>query len=164
MARDYTQFCPVGAVARTRTLPPKPLERLCAGVSNHGQIPRLQPVLQIGGILLTFHFVALGWVFFALSEPSLSWMVFRKLFRLALQSGRPATVLRKTPPGCAPSESEFSNAKQTSHSPLPSSLKATLLFVLFNFAFIPIKDSFGQTVLIQLCLSRAGTISVWGNS
>ena len=42
--------------------------------------PRLQSTLQIGGILLTFHFVVLGWVFFALSEPSLSWLVFRKLF------------------------------------------------------------------------------------
>jgi D-alanyl-lipoteichoic acid acyltransferase DltB (MBOAT superfamily) len=41
---------------------------------------RLRPVLQIGGILLTFHFVALGWVFFALSDPSLSWQVFGKLF------------------------------------------------------------------------------------
>lgn len=49
---------------------------------NLGQNTRLQPVLQIGGILLTFHFVALGWVFFALSEPSLSLMVFRKLFNL----------------------------------------------------------------------------------
>ena len=45
-----------------------------------GQNSRLQPALQIGGILLTFHFVALGWVFFALSDPSLSWLVFRKLF------------------------------------------------------------------------------------
>jgi D-alanyl-lipoteichoic acid acyltransferase DltB (MBOAT superfamily) len=45
-----------------------------------GQNPRLQPVFQIGGILLTFHFVALGWVFFALSQPTLSWQVFRKLF------------------------------------------------------------------------------------
>jgi alginate O-acetyltransferase complex protein AlgI len=36
--------------------------------------------LQVGGILLTFHFVALGWVFFALSEPSLSGIVFGKLF------------------------------------------------------------------------------------
>jgi len=45
-----------------------------------GQNPRLQPVLQIGGILLTFHFVALGWVFFALSDPTLSGLVFRKLF------------------------------------------------------------------------------------
>jgi alginate O-acetyltransferase complex protein AlgI len=45
-----------------------------------GQSPRLQPVLQIGGILLTFHFVALGWVFFALSDPTLSGLVFRKLF------------------------------------------------------------------------------------
>ena len=34
--------------------------------------PRLQTALQIGGIVLTFHFVALGWVFFALSEPVLS--------------------------------------------------------------------------------------------
>jgi D-alanyl-lipoteichoic acid acyltransferase DltB (MBOAT superfamily) len=47
---------------------------------NIGQDKRLQPALQIGGILLTFHFVALGWVFFALSDPSLSWQVFRKLF------------------------------------------------------------------------------------
>ena len=45
-----------------------------------GQNMRLQSVLQIGGILLTFHFVALGWVFFALSDPSLSVQVFRKLF------------------------------------------------------------------------------------
>jgi D-alanyl-lipoteichoic acid acyltransferase DltB (MBOAT superfamily) len=37
--------------------------------------PRSQTALQIGGIFLTFHFVALGWVFFALSDPSLSWMV-----------------------------------------------------------------------------------------
>jgi D-alanyl-lipoteichoic acid acyltransferase DltB (MBOAT superfamily) len=47
---------------------------------NVGQNARLQSVLQISGILLTFHFVALGWVFFALSEPSLSWHVYRKLF------------------------------------------------------------------------------------
>ena len=47
-----------------------------------GQNPRFQLVLQIGGILLTFHFVALGWVFFALSDPSLSWQVFGRLFNL----------------------------------------------------------------------------------
>src|SRR5215213_5547839 len=47
-----------------------------------GQTPRFQNVLQIAGILLTFHFVALGWVFFALSNPSLSWQVFGKLFSL----------------------------------------------------------------------------------
>jgi D-alanyl-lipoteichoic acid acyltransferase DltB (MBOAT superfamily) len=41
--------------------------------------PRLQTALQVGGILLTFHFVALGWVFFALSEPSLSWRVLLAL-------------------------------------------------------------------------------------
>lgn len=42
--------------------------------------PRLQTALQVGGVLLTFHFVALGWVFFALSEPHLSAQVFSKLF------------------------------------------------------------------------------------
>jgi len=47
-----------------------------------GQNTRLQLVLQISGILLTFHFIALGWVFFSLSEPALSLMVFRKLFNL----------------------------------------------------------------------------------
>ena len=47
-----------------------------------GQNPGLQPALQVGGILLTFHFVALGWVFFALSDPILSWQVFMKLFNL----------------------------------------------------------------------------------
>ncbi len=45
--------------------------------------PRLQSALQIGGVLLTFHFVTLGWVFFALSSPSLSSIVFRKLFGLS---------------------------------------------------------------------------------
>ncbi len=47
-----------------------------------GQNPSLQPALEVGGILLTFHFVTLGWVFFALSEPALSWQVFMKLFNL----------------------------------------------------------------------------------
>ena len=42
--------------------------------------PRTQKVLQLGGVLLTFHFVALGWVFFALSEPGLSMQVLSKLF------------------------------------------------------------------------------------
>ena len=46
------------------------------------QNPRVLSVLQIGGIVLTFHFVALGWVFFALSDPALSWQVIRKLLGL----------------------------------------------------------------------------------
>jgi D-alanyl-lipoteichoic acid acyltransferase DltB (MBOAT superfamily) len=41
--------------------------------------PRLLSMLQIGGIVLTFHFVALGWVFFALSDPAQSWQVFLML-------------------------------------------------------------------------------------
>ncbi len=44
--------------------------------------PRLKSALHVGGVLLTFHFVALGWVFFALSEPALSWQVFGKLTAL----------------------------------------------------------------------------------
>jgi D-alanyl-lipoteichoic acid acyltransferase DltB (MBOAT superfamily) len=44
--------------------------------------PGLKSALNLGGIVLTFHFVALGWVFFALSEPVLSWTVFEKLFHL----------------------------------------------------------------------------------
>ena len=42
--------------------------------------PRVQTALQAGGVLLTFHFVALGWVFFALSGPELSAQVLSKLF------------------------------------------------------------------------------------
>ena len=49
---------------------------------NLGQNTRLQFALKFGGVLLTFHYVALGWVFFALSEPSLSWQVFMRLFGL----------------------------------------------------------------------------------
>jgi D-alanyl-lipoteichoic acid acyltransferase DltB (MBOAT superfamily) len=43
----------------------------------------MQSALQLGGALLTFHFVALGWVFFALSEPALAWHVIMRLFGLA---------------------------------------------------------------------------------
>ena len=41
--------------------------------------PRLQTVLSVAGILFTFHFVVLGWIFFALSNPSLSWNVLLAL-------------------------------------------------------------------------------------
>lgn len=47
---------------------------------NLQQNKRLQSLLQVGGVIMTFHFVALGWVFFALSTPALSWQVFLKLF------------------------------------------------------------------------------------
>jgi alginate O-acetyltransferase complex protein AlgI len=49
--------------------------------------PRQQRALQIGGILFTFHFVALGWVFFALSSPSLSWHVLLALTSYPWGSG-----------------------------------------------------------------------------
>jgi D-alanyl-lipoteichoic acid acyltransferase DltB (MBOAT superfamily) len=48
-------------------------------IENHAAAPRL---LQAGGWLLTFHYVALGWVWFALPSPALSIEVFRRLLGL----------------------------------------------------------------------------------
>jgi D-alanyl-lipoteichoic acid acyltransferase DltB (MBOAT superfamily) len=42
--------------------------------------PRLQMTVTVATTLLTFHYVALGWVFFALPDPGLSLQVFGKLF------------------------------------------------------------------------------------
>jgi D-alanyl-lipoteichoic acid acyltransferase DltB (MBOAT superfamily) len=42
--------------------------------------PRIQGLLNVGGVLLTFHFVALGWVFFALPSPSISGHFIKVLF------------------------------------------------------------------------------------
>ncbi len=39
-----------------------------------------QVILNVSGALLTFHFVALGWVFFALPTPDVSWKVLLTLF------------------------------------------------------------------------------------
>lgn len=39
-----------------------------------------QRVIQGGGIFLTFHYVALGWAFFSLPNPSSSWHILLKLF------------------------------------------------------------------------------------
>lgn len=41
--------------------------------------PRWQALLQVGGVLLTFHYVALGWVFFVLPEPALVWRFMQVL-------------------------------------------------------------------------------------
>jgi alginate O-acetyltransferase complex protein AlgI len=41
--------------------------------------PKLQRVLSIAGTVLTFHYVALGWVWFALPSMELSWKAFGKL-------------------------------------------------------------------------------------
>ncbi len=38
-----------------------------------------QSALNVGGVLLTFHFVALGWVFFALPDPGTSFHVLKTL-------------------------------------------------------------------------------------
>ena len=44
--------------------------------------PLRKAVLNISGALATFHFVALGWVFFTLSEPSTALHLLAKLFGL----------------------------------------------------------------------------------
>ena len=43
---------------------------------------RIRNVLNIGGIFLTFNFVALGWVFFTLPDPSASIHFIQTLFGL----------------------------------------------------------------------------------
>jgi D-alanyl-lipoteichoic acid acyltransferase DltB (MBOAT superfamily) len=45
--------------------------------------PRGMIATRIAGVLLTFHFVALGWVFFVLSSPSSAWETLLKLFGAA---------------------------------------------------------------------------------
>jgi D-alanyl-lipoteichoic acid acyltransferase DltB (MBOAT superfamily) len=44
---------------------------------------KLQKILNVGGVLFTFNYVALGWVFFALPEPSISLHYFKVLLGLA---------------------------------------------------------------------------------
>ncbi|BCX05546.1 MAG: hypothetical protein KatS3mg053_3484 [Candidatus Roseilinea sp.] len=44
--------------------------------------PRLQQAVSAGGVLITFHFVTLGWVWFALPDVALSLEVLGKLFGL----------------------------------------------------------------------------------
>lgn len=45
--------------------------------------PRAERALSIGGTLLTFHFVALGWVWFVLSDPALGWRFLLHLVGVA---------------------------------------------------------------------------------
>ncbi len=42
--------------------------------------PGLSQLSQALGVLVTFHYVTLGWVWFALPDPALSWRVLRLLF------------------------------------------------------------------------------------
>ncbi len=43
---------------------------------------RLKKMLDLSGVLITFNYVSLGWVWFALSTPAQSWNTFLKLFGL----------------------------------------------------------------------------------
>jgi len=47
------------------------------------QSPRGQIVMNALGIFLTFNYVSLGWLFFTLSTPAISWQAMLKLFGLA---------------------------------------------------------------------------------
>ncbi len=51
-------------------------------LANLGEGTSLQRALQAGSWLVTFHFVTLGWVWFALPDPRLAWSVFQKLLGL----------------------------------------------------------------------------------
>ena len=42
--------------------------------------PQLKRLTDVFGMLITFHYVALGWVWFALPNMELSFKVFGKLF------------------------------------------------------------------------------------
>ncbi len=44
--------------------------------------PRLKRAAHLAGVLLTFHFVAVGWVWFALPTPDLAMRVIARLFGL----------------------------------------------------------------------------------
>jgi len=44
--------------------------------------PRRTRALEIAGVALTFHFVALGWVWFALPDLGVAWDVFKKLLAI----------------------------------------------------------------------------------
>jgi D-alanyl-lipoteichoic acid acyltransferase DltB (MBOAT superfamily) len=48
--------------------------------SRHGSSVVVRRVSAIAGGLLTFHFVAVGWLFFGLSSPVLAWKAVRILF------------------------------------------------------------------------------------
>ncbi len=45
------------------------------------QHPRLSRAVEIAGVAITFHFVVLGWVWFALPDLAISWDVFVRLWR-----------------------------------------------------------------------------------
>lgn len=48
-----------------------------------GAASRTRPALAFVGTVLTFHYVALGWIFFAISTPQLSIAVLMKLFGMS---------------------------------------------------------------------------------
>lgn len=54
--------------------------RWAAFAKTREGLAKYESVFRVGGVILTFHFVALGWVFFALPDFGLSLRVLAKLF------------------------------------------------------------------------------------
>jgi alginate O-acetyltransferase complex protein AlgI len=49
-------------------------------LQNYKPSPTMSRLSGAAGVLITFHFVSLGWLFFGLSTPELTWRAFRLLF------------------------------------------------------------------------------------
>jgi len=47
------------------------------------EIPRMNLLINTAGVLVTFHYVVIGWAWFALSETATSWRVLQSLFGVA---------------------------------------------------------------------------------
>jgi D-alanyl-lipoteichoic acid acyltransferase DltB (MBOAT superfamily) len=48
--------------------------------ANPNRHPALGKLSHLASVLLNFHYVTLGWVWFALPSPDLAWAVFKTLF------------------------------------------------------------------------------------
>ena len=74
VARHHLELCAVGRVARAGPVRAEPLVRVGQAAPARPEqrgLPNARPV-DVLGVLLTFHYVALGWVWFALPSLPLS--------------------------------------------------------------------------------------------
>ena len=49
-------------------------------MSKFAESPKLMAIMNIFGIFITFHYVAMGWIWFVLADPSQGWTFFISLF------------------------------------------------------------------------------------
>ena len=57
-------------------------ELLRSRVPAWTQAGRGQQAMNAAGVFLTFNFVAIGWLLFTLSTPSVAWLALVKLFKI----------------------------------------------------------------------------------